>query len=704
MLELLAKAKERHVAGDIDGAKTLYMAVLKEDPRQADAWYHLGVICYQLRHYEIACQALQNAIAAQPDLGAAFDLLGSLCWDIGDFDRAIENLRRATQLMPENTTSWYHLGSALALNGELTAAAGAYWQVVRRKPDEFWAHVNLADILHRLAEDVSAELMARAAIEINPDIPKAWIVLTHALINQGRAEEAAEYVNKIIERWIDDNDAVLAVAEILGHWKAHDYASQFYRLILARQPDHPLALSRLVDIHLSLCEWQDYDHFVGLLTASLKRYIDEDKPVTVDIFNLHALPIPPAFAFAAAKQKSRVFSRQAEEKKALLRLDFATHRAAQGKDGRIRLGYLLPYTHRSSMPMALRNIIESHDRDRFEVVGYSLMACDHSEDSVGFRNAFDEFTYMVGWNPDVAARRIHADRIDLLIDTTGHTVVHGLDIMAYRPAPVSAHYLGYSLTSGSDFIDYLITDKRFMPPEWQAHCSEQLVYLPDSFMAPLRDEISSRVFTRADEGLPDTGFVFANFNHPCKFEPSIFDIWMRILKQVPGSVLWLCTWIPKSVDNLRREAEARGVSGERVVFAKRRDHPDHLKRLQLADLVLDNRFHGGGVTTLDALWAGVPVLSALGDRSSARLGATLLGAARVPELVVADLAEYERRAIGFADDPSSLAPFRARLAQSHESPLFDRPRYQRHLEMAYRMMWENHAAGQPPRRIEVPVL
>ncbi|HYM32810.1 MAG TPA: hypothetical protein VEU47_16025, partial [Candidatus Cybelea sp.] len=369
---------------------------------------------------------------------------------------------------------------------------------------------------------------------------------------------------------------------------------------------------------------------------------------------------------------------------------------------RIRVGYLLPYTTRQSMPLVLEPVVQRHDRTRFELFGYSLMACDKVPFSVAFRKHFDHFTDLVKVAPEIAAQRIYSDGIDLLIDTTGHTSVNWLEVLALQPAPVQAHYLGYSLTSGSKFIQYLITDKRFIPPEWKAYCTERLVYLPGSFMATRRADISDETPSRADFALPEDGFVFANFNHPCKFEPGIFDIWMRILGNVPNSVLWLGDWMHATRDNLRHEAERRGIDGSRLVFAKLLEHSKHLRRLALADLALDNRFHGGGVTTVDALWAGLPILTVAGASPAARLGATLCHAANMPELILSDFDEFERRAVELAKDPEQLGSIRQKLWRERtRCRLFDSDGYRRDLEAAYIAMWENYADGRAPRDIEI---
>jgi predicted O-linked N-acetylglucosamine transferase (SPINDLY family) len=354
------------------------------------------------------------------------------------------------------------------------------------------------------------------------------------------------------------------------------------------------------------------------------------------------------------------------------------------------------------MPLVLKEIVQRHDRSRFEVFGYSVTRSDGTPFCADFRGVFDRFSDVSGANAHAAARLIHEEGVDVLVDTTGQTPISCLSIMSLRPAPVQAHAIGFGLSTGADYIDYLISDRTFMPPEAQRWCTERLVYMPDCFLPAFLQPAERGRDARAEHGLPQDGVVFMNFNEAVKFEPRMFDVWMNVLRAVPGAVLWLGTWHRPVRENLRREAEARGVAGERLVFAKIVPHARHARRIRLADLALDNLHHGGGVTSIDALSAGVPLLTLRGAAPQSRLGATLSQAAGFPDLIVDSLEAYERTAIELARDPARRLQLRAKLdAARAAAPLFDIDRYRKHLEQAYETMWSRRLAGEPPASFDV---
>jgi predicted O-linked N-acetylglucosamine transferase (SPINDLY family) len=293
--------------------------------------------------------------------------------------------------------------------------------------------------------------------------------------------------------------------------------------------------------------------------------------------------------------------------------------------------------------------------------------------------------------------------IDIAVDLKGFTHDARPGILAFRPAPVQVNYLGHPGTMGAPYIDYLIADRRIVPDGHERHYSEKIVYLPDSYQCNDRKRrIAERTPARAEEGLPETGFVFCSFNGSFKITPEVFDVWMRLLKAVEGSVLWLLDDNPAAVRNLRAEAEARGVSAQRLVFAPRRSLDGHLARHRLGDLFLDTLPCNAHTTASDALWVGLPLLTCAGETFAGRVAASLLSAAGLPELITETLASYEALATALARDPSALSHLKAKLAERHDvAPLFDTERFTRNLESAFVTMWERTQKGMPAESFAV---
>jgi protein O-GlcNAc transferase len=370
---------------------------------------------------------------------------------------------------------------------------------------------------------------------------------------------------------------------------------------------------------------------------------------------------------------------------------------------RIRLGYFSANFHIHPVAHLIAGLIEHHDRQRFEVIGYGFDEDDRSAMRRRLVGAFDRFVDIAEMPDRDAAQLIHDDAIDILVDLHGWTPDCRAKILAYRPAPIQVNYLGYPGTSGADFIDYIIVDRVVVPPDQRRYFSEQLVYLPDCYQCnDDRREIAERTPSRSECGLPETGFVFCCFNNNYKITPTFFDVWMRLLRAVPESVLWLYEANGLIRGNLRREAGARGVAQARLVFAERQPQAEHLARHRLADLFLDTLPYNAHTTASDALWAGLPVLTCAGDTFAGRVAGSLLKAVGLDELVTTSLVEYEAVALRLTRDAAELASLRERLARNRRTyPLFDTARYTRHLEAAYRKMYEIGAEGQPPTAFSV---
>ncbi len=355
----------------------------------------------------------------------------------------------------------------------------------------------------------------------------------------------------------------------------------------------------------------------------------------------------------------------------------------------------------------MTGVFEHHDRRRVETIGVSLGADDGSAARLRLAQAFDHFVDVSDKSDAEIASQLRRMEIDIAVDLMGFTEGARSGIFKHRPAPVQVGYLGYPGTTGGDWLDYLIADRVVVPDEQRRFYAEQLVYLPDAFLP--RDTASKPSpvpVSRPDEGLPERGFVFACFNNAYKLNPVMFDIWMRLLREVEGSVLWLSETNRAAKQNLLHEAEARGISHERLVFARFRPSPEeHLARLKLADLFLDTLPYNAHTTASDALWAGLPVLTCLGNTFAGRVAASLLKAIGLPEMITTTLDDYESLALKLARDPGALAAIAKKLRDHRDTyPLFDTERFTRHLEAAYTRMWERAQRGASPDHFAVPPL
>jgi protein O-GlcNAc transferase len=386
-------------------------------------------------------------------------------------------------------------------------------------------------------------------------------------------------------------------------------------------------------------------------------------------------------------------------------VDRPSWRGEHYQHGKLRIGYVSADFRQHPVANHVAGVFAGHDRSQFEVTGISIGPDDGSEIRRRLERSFDSFIDAAALDADALAKRIREQEIDILIDLNGYTQGARTELFARRPAPVQVSYLGYPGTMGADYIDYIIADPTLIPLAAQADYAEKIVYLPHSYMPhdAASRPISDRSFERAEFGLPEKGLVFCCFNNPYKLNPKLFRSRMKILKAVEGSVLWLSELNAAAVNNLRREAIAAGVDPDRLVFASRLpSSADHLARHRLADLFLDTLPYNAHSTASDALWAGLPVLTQIGETFAGRVAASLLTAIGLPELIARTQAQFETMAIELATAPAALAAIKDKLAQNRlTKPLFDTQLYTRHIESAYVTMHQHHQAGLPRDHIHV---
>jgi predicted O-linked N-acetylglucosamine transferase (SPINDLY family) len=373
---------------------------------------------------------------------------------------------------------------------------------------------------------------------------------------------------------------------------------------------------------------------------------------------------------------------------------------------KIRLAYVSADFRNHPVTYLIAGLLEQHDRSRFEVFGYSLTGESTSESGLRARRAFEHFSAVKDVSDSEVARQLREQEIDIAVDLMGPTLHSRPEIFALRPCPVQVNYLGYPGTTGAGFHDYIIADPYVMPPGMERHYAEKVVRLPDTFQCnDSKRSAATRALSRTDAGLPQAVVIYCCFNNSAKFSPATFDLWMRVLREVPGSVLWLFAEHPILQGNLRKEAQARGIDPQRLVFAPVVPYPEHLARLSLADVFLDTLPFNAGTTASDSLWAGVPVVTRSGEAFAARMAGSLLHAIGMPELIANTPEEYVALAVRLGSEPEFLASTKAKLAANRATkPLFDTDRFRRHIEAAYIAMWERAQRGEGPADITVAVV
>ncbi len=543
---------------------------------------------------------------------------------------------------------------------------------------------NLGTALHGLKRHRAAVASYDKALGLTPENKVIWNDRSAAIrayrgSNAGVDEEPA----------IDpaDADAWTRRAGFFLAAQRFEKAAIASECALAINPRH-LAATRIgIRSRISICDWRKREDDERRVRDGLHAGLPIITP-----FNHRAMSISEAESLIVA----RLWAKGIPQPDALWRGETYHH-------DRIRVGYICGEFHDHATAVLIAGVFEHHDKAHFNTTAISWGAGKKSGLRQRIETAFDRFIDVQSLNDGEVAAMMREMEIDIAVDLNGQAGAARPGILAHRPAPVQVSYLANCGTMGVQFLDYIIADQIVIPRNQVQHYTEQVVYLPNSYQCnDSRRYVPPCTLTRTDAGLPETGFVFCCFNNNYKITPAIFDVWMRLLKACPGSVLWLLGDIPPAMHNLRREAAARGVASERLVFAPRAPVDDHLARHRLADLFLDTLPVNAHATASDALWAGLPVLTCMGDTFAGRVAASLLQASGLQELVTSSLAEYEEVALALARDPGRLGAIKAELLRSHQfAALFDTARYTRDLECAYMTMWERAQRGAAPESFSV---
>ena len=698
----LQTAIQYHESGQLQKAESRYKKILRTDPNQPDALHLLGVVAYQKGNFDEAVPLIKKALLNNPtcvpyynNLGAVFNAqdqnaealssyqnalklnpnYADAHYNIGNIhqkqemlDLAISSYQRALEIDSNHVNAWYNMGNALKSLGKPEQAIDSYQQVIKRNPGHSNAYNNVGQAFKLLGKLDIAITCYQKALETNPHNAEAVINMGSALQDLGQFEAARDSYTKALK----SNTPYAA-----------PYAGLAFIMLSLGE------LTEITKLKETIC--RKFDTF---LESDPLRWLDE------------LIYLSPLLSLG-----NKIRNRLTDKiDRTLSAISTKPHFSFPDSGKKIRIGYVSPDFGDHPITHVLKGVFPEHDRSQFEIFAYSLN--DRSNEMSDYyhkiSNSCDHFVDLSRLSDDDAANRIAADGINVLVDLTGYMKNARLEIFARRPAPVQIYWLGHGGGLGLSFIDYVIADYTVIPPGEEVSYKEKIIRMPEVYHPADTPAISDAPVHRSDFGLDENATVFCAFNNPQKINAEVFDTWMRILHQVPGSLLWLSNPSQSRglVQNLRHEAQKRNVDPERLIFVARLpDKSQHFARHRLADLFLDTFSYNASTTAIDALWAGLPIITRPGKSFYSRICASLLTNVGLADMICRTTLEYEERAISLANDKTSLGKLKERLFRNRETePLFNIPRFVWHLEKAYKIVWHCVKSDSQPRSFDVPAM
>jgi protein O-GlcNAc transferase len=719
----LRHATALHQAGRLDEAERLYRQVLEAAPDQADALHFLGVLMAQTGRPVEAAALIDRSISFDPANARAFYNRGNVLIDLKRFDEAVasydsallirndhlgalmnrgaalqklnrlqdalSSYERGLALDPNSTTLMFNKGNTLRDLGRLEEAIAAYDRVLQREPQHLDALNNRGGTFLRMRRFDHALADYDRAAALYPADAERHYNRGNALIRLGRNAEALAAYERVLA--LRPDFAAAHQARGSACFAAGDYERAFlaYDAAFRLDPDLDYLEGYRLHAKMHICDWTALSEEI----ASLITHLRGEKRA-VEPFML----LPVRSSAQDQLRCARIYAADKYPPNAS-----ALWNGENYRHDKIRVAYMSGEFREQATSYLTADLFECHDRTAFATYGIATAASDGSPMRKRLEKGFDVFADMTAQSDFELAHFIREAEIDILVNLNGYFGLDRTAVFAARSAPVQVNYLGYPGTMGAPYMDYIIADRHVIPDHERSHYSENVCRLPDTYQPNDRKKpVSSRIFSRAECALPQTGVIFCCFNNNHKILPDIFDVWMRLLAGVDGSVLWLIEGNAAVRRNLMAEAEKRGVSSGRLVFAPMVPLADHLARERLADIFLDTIPHNAHTTASDALGCGVPLVTCLGSTFAGRVAASLLNAIGLPELITTSLQDYETLALELARDPALLDAVKAKLGRNRDGfALFDTPRFTRYIEKAYRIMWERAERGLPPAGFDV---
>jgi predicted O-linked N-acetylglucosamine transferase (SPINDLY family) len=677
-----------------DEALAHYEQAIQLKPDYAEAWSNKGATLKSLKHFDEALAHYEQAIQLKPGYAEAWSNKGAALYELKRYDEALAHYEQAIQLKPDYAEAWSNKGATLHGLKRYDEALAHYEQAIQLKPvyaetlSNKGATLNKGTTLHELKRYDEALAHYEQVIQLKPDYAEAWSNRGATLHALKRYDEALTHYEQAIQLKPDYAEAWSNKGAALNELKRYDEALAYFDEALRLKPDIDWVYGDLVHAKMKICSWRN---FLDSLEIISKKIIA--KELVVSPFALLALNDDALMH----KKSSEIYVQSKHPFNSVLGPNINL-----SGNQKIRVGYFSADFRNHPVSILTAELFELHDKNRFEIIAFSFGEDDKSPMRLRLSQTFNQFIDVSDMSDLDIAKLSRELCVDIAVDLGGYTGESRTDIFAYRAAPLQISYIGYLGTMGAAYFDYLLADNTIVPEASRKFYSERIAYLPSYQANDRKRIISDKQFARAELSLPEAGFIYCCFNNNYKILPATFDGWMRILKAVDGSILFLYAeneWVEQ---NLKHEAIARGVDGARLVFGKKMPADEYLARYQACDLFLDTFPYNAGTTASDALWAGLPVLTLTGESFASRMAASILNAIYLPELITSTQREYEALAIELAMNPNKLADIKLKLANNRlNAPLFDTPLFTKKLEAAYTEMYGRHHAGLEPDHISI---
>lgn len=648
--KIIEHINELYRDGQADLAIQKIREFLKKTPNSTRSWNNLGVMLYQTSRYEEAVKAYRKALKLNPNFIDTLFNLAVAYMEKGFDKKAVNLFKRLIALMPQYSAALQGLAQIYVRQQKYREAITYYATLVKIDPknSQYWQQ--LAILYKKTNDFTNAKKAIVNAVQIDSLLP-------YLHYNLGIIEEQSGNSTHAIQAYL----------------KAIEIDDKFYQ-----------AYPQLYMAKRKACDWQGLEK----IEQKLNEY-NADTPFTSLVRtedlqkNLNSAKIASSIYPLTKPDISFSFTRSTLSKK-------------------IVLGYIAKDYCDHPIGQLITPLFETHNRKKFIVKCFSYTKSDNSPYYHQIKSGSDDYFDIQKMDNLQAANLIHQQKVDILIDNTGNTAENRYHILASRPAPIQVTWMGLLGSSGADFIDYQIADPIVVPKSHFQFYSEKIIHLPLSLINNPALRANKKTPSKKSLGIPENTFVFASFNQAYKITPEIWKVWLNTLKAIPESVLLLWEREKEATKNLKNSAEVFGVNPNRLIFTHKLSTSQHLARLKQVDLAFDTPIYGGGTTTSQTLWAGVPVLTLLGGHYASRLTSSLLTAAKVPELITHSLDEYQSLAIKLAINKKSFEQVKAKLTQDVlKTNLFSLSQFTQNLEKAYAKIYSRFQQSLPPEHTTI---